>query len=62
MAKKKRPNEPTASPLATSKCAICETEHRIVDGTWVILASGHFVCATEACIRAVRGKQHDHAG
>lgn len=40
--------------LGSENCAACGTEHAIVAGTWVMLASGSLVCANDTCWRVMR--------
>ena len=37
--------------LGQQCCDACGKEHAIVAGTWVILASGAFVCSNDKCWR-----------
>ena len=39
--------------LGSENCAACGTEHAIVAGTWVMLASGSLVYANDTCWRVM---------
>ena len=47
----------------TECCAACGKEHAIMAGTWVILASGAFVCSNDQCWRTMANwyKEKEHA-
>jgi len=40
-------------------CAACGQRHAIVASTWVILASGAFVCANDQCWRVMQSWYKD---
>ncbi len=39
--------------ISPERCCVCGKLHNIRDGSWVILASSHFVCALSDCIKGV---------
>lgn len=49
--------------LGSQYCAACGKEHAIVANTWVILASGAFVCHNDDCWRILANwyKEKEHA-
>lgn len=45
--------------ISPERCCVCGKLHNIRDGSWVILASKHFVCALSDCINGVIEKEKE---
>ena len=42
-----------------NKCKACGCEHKLRDGTWVILGTGDLVCANNTCWRVIENGGSD---